>query len=149
MDQGLMDDSSVDVVTETQSVSKRTGPRTGGPRPRRTFTPAQKLAHVLAYDEACAAGDGGAYLRREGIYSSSLSAWRQARDAGALSAGQGRGVGRLSPEQVEIARLRRELEVTRTRLSTTETALEIMGKARELLEAISTSSPPPTQPGRR
>jgi len=40
-----------------------------------------------------------------------------------------------------IARLKRELEVTRSKLSRTQTALEIMGKARELLEEISRSEP--------
>ena len=45
-------------------------PRAGGPSRRRAFTPAQKLAHLRAYEAACAQGEGGAYLRREGLYSS-------------------------------------------------------------------------------
>src|SRR3954449_5357138 len=90
---------------------------------------AQKLAHVQAYEAACAAGDGGGYLRREGLYSSLISEWRRARDAGLL-AGKPEGVpvGRPNAEQAEIARLRRELEVTRSKLATTEMALDIMGK---------------------
>ena len=43
-------------------------------------------------------------------------------------------------EQAEIARLRRELDVSERRLSRTEVALEIMGKARALLEDISESA---------
>ncbi|KAB1947191.1 hypothetical protein F8271_05050 [Micromonospora sp. ALFpr18c] len=44
-------------------------------------------------------------------------------------------------EQAEIARLRRELELTQAKLARTETALTIVGKARELLEDISRSEP--------
>ena len=40
----------------------------------------------------------------------------------------GESVGRPSTDQAEIARLTRELEVTRAKLSRTQTALEIMGK---------------------
>lgn len=66
---------------------------------------------------------------------------RRQRDAGLLEGkGPGDAIGRPSREQAEIARLRRELEVTQARLSRTETALDIMGKARELLEDISKST---------
>ncbi|MGP5484827.1 IS3-like element ISAar46 family transposase, partial [Brachybacterium alimentarium] len=104
-------------------------PRAGGPH-RRTFTPQQKLAHLEAYEQARDQNEGGAYLRREGLYSSLITEWRRLRDAGVLegkSAGQ--SVGRPSKDQAEIARLRRELETTQQRLGRTEAALEIMGKA--------------------
>lgn len=118
----------------------RKHPRSGGPSPRRSFTPAQKLELLTGYEQALARGEGGAFLRREGLYSSLVTDWRRARDAGLLTGkAPGESVGRPSADQAEIARLRRELEVTRTRLATTQTALEIMGKARELLEAISES----------
>jgi transposase len=127
-------------VVEDGPVSK-TSPRAGGPRPRRSFNAAEKLAHVRAYEAACAVGDGGGYLRREGLYSSLISEWRRARDAGLLEGKpDGVPVGRPSAEQAEIARLRRELEVTRAKLATTETALQIMGKAHELLDSIAKSS---------
>lgn len=116
-------------------------PRADGPRSRRSFSPAQKLAHVQGYEAACEVGDGGGYLRREGLYSSLISEWRRVRDAGLLAGKtQGAPVGRPSSEQAEIARLRRELEVTRSKLATTEIALGIMGKAHELLATISKSS---------
>lgn len=124
-------------------------PRAGGPRARRAFTPAQKIAHLQAYEAAYACGDGGGYLRREGLYSSLVTTWRQARDAGLLTATGERPVGRPSAEQAEIARLKRELEVTRSRLATTETALDIMGKARELLESIFKGSEPEQPRGKR
>ena len=122
-------------------------PRADGPR-RRTFTPAQKLEHLAAYEQACEQQQGGAYLRREGLYSSLITEWRRQRDAGVLEGKQaGDAVGRPSKEQAEIARLRRELDQTRQRLDRTETALEIMGKARALLEETSESAD--TEPKRR
>ena len=115
-------------------------PRADGPR-RRRFTPEQKLAHLAAYEEACEQQQGGAYLRREGLYSSLITEWRRLRHADVLQGKQpGQAVGRPSKEQAEIARLRRELDQTRQRLDRTETALEIMGKARALLEDISESA---------
>jgi len=111
-------------------------------RARRNFTPGQKLELLAGYEQAVVAGEGGAFLRREGLYSSLLSEWRRARDAGLLQGKPaGETVGRPSAEQAEIARLRRELHLAQAKLARTETALTIMGKARELLEDISRSEP--------
>ena len=113
-------------------------PRSGGPSRRRSFTPAQKLEHLAAYEAACEHGKGGAYLRSEGLYSSLISEWRRLRDAGVLEGKDpGAPVGRPTAEQAEIGRLRRELADRERKLATTETALEIMGKAHALLEQIS------------
>ncbi len=115
--------------------------------------PAQKLEHLSAYEKACERSEGGAYLRREGLYSSLISEWRRLRDAGVLEGKRpGARVGRPSAEQAEIGRLRRELADRERRLATTETALEIMGKAHALLEQISesaeTEQPAPRRPKR-
>lgn len=114
-------------------------PRAGGPRRRRTFTTQDKLAHVTAYEQACQSEQGGAYLRREGLYSSQVSDWRTQRDAGVLDPAKPKGtkIGKLTAEQAQIARLTRELDAANQRLETTETALQIMGKAHALLEQIS------------
>ena len=117
------------------------GPRAGGPTSRRSFTSAQKLEHIAAYEAAMTKGDGGAYLRANGLYSSLISEWRRFRDAGVLAGKQpGEKIGRLSAEQAEIARLSRQLDKTERRLATTEAALGIMGKAHELLEVLTKSS---------
>ena len=49
-------------------------------------------------------------------------------------------IGRLTGEQAEIARLRRQLDKAERRLATTQVALEIMGKAHELLDGLTKSS---------
>ena len=61
---------------------------------RRTFTAQYKQETLAAY-EAAAPGEKGAILRREGLYSSLITEWRRARDAGAL-AGLRQSAGRLA-----------------------------------------------------
>ncbi len=119
--------------------------RDPAPRPsRRVFSAAYKLRIVTEYENA-PNGEKGAVLRREGLYSSHVLEWTRARDAGALAGmtgprrGQDKKPGK-SAEQVEVERLRRENERLKARLATTETALDIMGKARALLEQISGSA---------
>lgn len=134
---------SISAITQVRDdgVMNKPGPRAGGPTPRRTFTPAQKLAHLAAYEQACTEGGGGAYLRSEGLYSSHMTEWRRLRDAGVLEGKQpGEKIGKPTAEQAEIARLRRRLEVSEGKLAKTETALEIMGKAHALLEDVSESA---------
>src|SRR5271166_4596251 len=53
---------------------------------RRTFTAKDKLRILADIDRATGTGATGAILRREGLYSSTLSDWRRQRDAGALGA---------------------------------------------------------------
>lgn len=118
-------------------------PRAGGPSRRRSFTPAQKLRHLAEYEAACQNGGGGAYLRREGLYSSLISEWRRLRDAGLLEGKEpGARVGRPTAEQAELARLRRRVAEAEAKLATTQTALDMMGKAHALLEQISESAEP-------
>lgn len=125
-------------------------PRAGGPSRRRTFAPAEKLQHLAAYDQACRDGHGGAYLREQGLYSSQVTEWRKLRDAGVLQGRPaGAKVGRLSAEQVEISRLRGQLDMAQRRLARTEVALDIMGKAHALLEEISESAQDEQPPRRR
>jgi transposase len=135
-----MSSSSFTVLREDARMTKP-GPRAGGPTARRSFSSAQKLEHIAAYEAAMTKGDGGAYLRANGLYSSLMCEWRRQRDAGVLAGKKpGEKIGRLSAEQAEIARLRRQLDKAERRLATTEVALEIMGKARELLEGLTKGS---------
>lgn len=52
-------------------------------------------------------------------------------------------------EQAEIARLRRQLADSQQRLATTETALDIMGKAHAVLEQFSESASDEPKPRKR
>ena len=115
-------------------------PRAERPR-RRSFTVAYKLAILAEYDAAGEAGEKGAVLRREGLYSSHLVEWRRARDAGALAGLQAAArPAKRSAEQVENDRLKRENERLSRELTQTRTALQIVGKAHALLEMLSESA---------
>ena len=130
-------------VREDSSVSSSSsGPRAGGPRPRRSFTPVQKLEFLTGYENACRSNEGGAFLRREGLYSSQMTEWRRLRDAGVLAGKKaGESIGKLSTDQAENAHLRRQSEVSESRLKKTEAALELMGKLQAFLENASQDMP--------
>jgi transposase len=123
------------------------GPRADdGPSPRpsrRSFSPDYKLRIVAEY-EAAPNGEKGAVLRREGLYSSHVIEWARARDAGALEgiADSRRSAKRpkRSAETAELERLRARNAKLELQLSTTRTALDIMGKAHALLEQLSESA---------
>ena len=140
------------MVVQDEAVTENPGPREGGPRRRRAFTAREKLDHLTAYEAACAAGNGGggAYLREQGVYSSQITEWRKLRDAGLLTGRKpGEKIGRPSADQVEIARLTRELDSTRRRLAKTEAALDLVGKAHALLEEFSERADTENRPGQR
>lgn len=131
-----------DSAVSSSSSSSSSGPRAGGPRPRRSFTPVQKLEFLAGYENACESSEGGAFLRREGLYSSQITEWRKLRDAGVLAGKKaGEPIGNLSKDQAENARLRRQLEVTQGRLEKTEAALDLMGKLQAFLEDASQDTP--------
>src|SRR5680860_1786562 len=66
---------------------------------RRTYTAKYKRDVLAEYEGADRAGKG-ALLRREGLYSSLISAWRDQRDAGALQAlGKPAGAAPADPAQ--------------------------------------------------
>ena len=76
--------SSSLIAVRDDGLMSSPGPRSGGPTSRRSFTSAQKLEHLVAYEVALENGQGGAYLREHGLYSSLISEWRRFRDAGVL-----------------------------------------------------------------
>ncbi len=101
---------------------------------RRRFTAEYKL-RILREAEACTrAGEVGALLRREGLYTSHLSAWRRQRDGGALEAlGRPRGRRPADRRDVEIADLRRNLERSEAELAKARKVIEVQGNVSALL----------------
>jgi transposase-like protein len=126
------------------------GPRADRPR-RRSFSAEYKLAMVAEYDRL-PAGEKGALLRREGLYSSHIIEWRRARDAGTLagttvqaSPASKRG---KSAEQAEIERLRQQNERLAADLARNKAALEIMGKTHAFLQLLSENADNDPKQGR-
>ena len=94
----------------------------------------RKLRILREVDRAKGAGEVGAILRREGLYSSHLTQWRRDRDrvAKAGLAARKRGPkGRV--EDPRIKQLERELSKLKRRNQRLEALVEIQTKASELL----------------
>src|SRR6185437_1766074 len=109
---------------------------------RRTFTAKYKLEILAAYD-AASEGQKGALLRREGLYSSHIVAWRKARDAGALAGlAAPRGRKRRDPQAELIARLEQEKRQLEQELAKTRFVVEVQAKLHALLERLSESAQP-------
>lgn len=115
--------------------------RPGAPDPelverprRRRFTAEYKLAIVREAEACSRPGEIGALLRREGLYSSLLTEWRRARDAGALEALE-RPRGRRAPHPLEAenADLRRRAERAEAELAKARTVIEVQGNVSALL----------------
>ena len=104
---------------------------------RRRFSAEYKLAVLDEYERLSDPGAKGALLRREGLYSSHIVEWRRARDAGALKelAPKARPANGRA-EQVELDRARRRIARLEDELAKHKLALQIQGKASELLERL-------------
>jgi len=77
-------------------------------------------------------------LRREGLYSSHIVAWRRARDAGALAGlTVARGRQRRDPQAERIARLEQEKRQLEQELAKTRFVVEVQAKLHALLETLS------------
>jgi len=75
---------------------------------QRTYTAKYKRDVLAEYEAADRAGKG-ALLRREGLYSSLISAWREQRAASTVAAlGRSCGPAPTNPAQRDPVRLRRE-----------------------------------------
>ena len=88
---------------------------------RRSFTTAYKLSILEQADQCRSRGEVGALLRREGLYSSHLSTWRELRRQGTLQALTNNKRG---PQPSTEPAQRRELEQLRRRNAKLEHELE-------------------------
>jgi transposase len=105
---------------------------------RRTFTVEYKRRIVKEADACKKPGEVGTLLRREGLFSSHLTLWRQQRDRGALAPGaaakkRGPKAKAPDPRDTELARLRREVTRLQDRAERAEALVEIQKKVAALL----------------
>jgi transposase-like protein len=104
---------------------------------RRRFTAEYKLRILGEADRCVESGQLGALLRREGLYSSHLSTWRQHRDEGTLAGltpkRRGRKANPEAPLIAENLRLMRETQRLAVKLRQAETIIEIQKKLSEIL----------------
>jgi len=103
---------------------------------RRRFTAAYKARIVEEASRCTAPGEIGALLRREGLYSSTLSNWRELSRRGMLKELADDKRGRKptkNPLADEVARLERENRRLQRRLEQAETIIEIQKKVSSIL----------------
>jgi transposase len=106
----------------------------------RSWSAAHK-ARILAEYETLDKAGKGALLRREGIYSSLISAWRLQRDQGALEA-LAKPAGRppADPGDRENARLRARVARLEADLDKARRVIEVQGKLSALWGQLATDS---------
>lgn len=130
-------------VAETEGARRATGvsvtsgadPEVAAKPKRRRFTAEYRLRIVKEADATKKPGAIGALLRREGLYSSHLVAWRREREAGALSQMRSRKRGpkakvvdpRVKQLERENARLQRELAQAVTIISIQKKVASMLG----------------------
>jgi transposase-like protein len=108
---------------------------------RRHFAAEYKLRILAEAEQYHEPGQLGALLRREGLYSSHLTRWRQLRDQGQLQALDPQKRGRKTASQAEeLAQLRHENQRLRAQLEQAEWVMEAQKKLSQLLGRMNETS---------
>jgi transposase len=107
---------------------------------RRQFSNADKRRILEAAERCTRPGEVGALMRREGVYSSSLSTWRRQREAGDLAAlaPQKRGPKIVAnrAETLQIAQLTRERDGLQRELDKAMLVIGVQKKLATLLDTL-------------
>lgn len=114
---------------------------------RRRFTAEYRMSIVREADACTRKGELGALLRREGLYSSYLTQWRQQRNRGGLDI-EKRGRKLTSQAETELVRLRKEnakltkdLAATRMVVDVQKNVSALLGIALESAERVQSRRP--------
>jgi transposase len=124
---------TVKISPSQSSAHEVQAPRTNA---RRKFTMAERLRIVRAAD-ACAHGELGALLRREGIYHTQLSEWRAKIKMG-VTIGNPGPVPKLDAKDKEIAALKNKVSKLTNELSIVNGLVELQKK----VQAMFSTTPP-------
>ena len=140
-------------MTMEISPSQPTSEATARPDPevverpkRRRFTAAYRMSIIKQADACTRKGELGALLRREGLYSSSLVAWRRQRDGGGLTTDTKRGRKPTPPAETELARLRKENAKLTKDLAAARMVVDVQKNVCTLLGIALESAEPGTTP---
>jgi transposase len=115
---------------------------------RRQFPDAEKRRILNAADQCKQPGEIGALLRREGVYSSSLSKWRRQRAAAELAAlaptKRGPKPDPAAADARRIAELTRDNERLRDKLDKAQLVIAAQKKVASLLDSMTDDRPAST-----
>ena len=112
-------------------------PEVVGRAVRRRFSAAYKQRVLAEVDAALGTGAIGRIIRREGLYSSQIAAWRKSRADAERAAlrpkKRGPRPAAVNPLQAENAQLKREKERLLKKLRTAELMIDLQKKVSQLL----------------
>ena len=113
----------------------------------RTFSIAYRLEFLREWDGCIERGSKIALLRENSLDSNTVKRWINARERGEMEGSMVRASRKSShaSDRAELARLREENQQLQAKVAQSEAVQQILGKAYELLEGITQSSPTPTQ----
>lgn len=101
---------------------------------RRQHPAEYKLRILREVDECKGSGEVGALLRREGLYSSLVSKWREQREQGSLTGLSGHRRGpKVDVNAVELVRLQKENKRLQEKLERAELIIDVQKKVARLL----------------
>lgn len=113
----------------------------GEVRGRRVYTAEYKARILDEIDRCRERGQVGEILRREGLYSSLIDAWRKQRARGGMAGLAGRRPGPTVDRSArELADLRRRVGHLEDQLATANELIEAQGKVSALLQDMSRKS---------
>jgi transposase-like protein len=122
---------------DASSIASPPGPEVVATAKRRQFSSSERYRIVAAADRCSKIGEIGALLRREGIYSSQLAAWRKRRVASEHAAlapqRRGRKADPALAQARRVAELTREIEGLRRKLAQAHTIIDVQKKLCTLL----------------
>lgn len=113
-------------------------------RTRRKFTPEFKL-RIVQEAEACKHGELGALLRRENLYSNQVADWRREYAANGVEGLNKSSPGpapKISAEQREIDKLKRQVAKLSNDLDIANDCLDIQKKVLSMLDRSNNGSTP-------
>lgn len=119
-------------ATENESSSTPPNPEVAAMAQRRKFSSSEKHRILVEADACNEAGEIGALLRREGIYSSQLTTWRKQRAAAERASlepqKRGRKIDPATKEARQLTELARENDRLRFKLAQARTIIDVQKK---------------------
>ncbi len=107
-------------------------------KPRRKFTANYKLRILQEAENCTAPGEVGVLLRREGLYSSNLTAWRKQKEQGILQGvtpkKRGRKTKEKNPLAQRVAELERANRKLQSKLKKAEIIIDVQKKISQILQ---------------
>jgi transposase len=126
------------LISLSKKNQNRPDPEVPEKKPRRKFTAKYKLRVLQEAENCTAPGEVGALLRREGLYSSNLTAWKKQKEQGILQGvtpkKRGRKTKEKNPLAQRVAELERANRKLQSKLKKAEIIIDVQKKISQILQ---------------